>query len=49
MNVDIFAAVAKMFINFVHLLCVFFVLKPWEFLYNLLISFWCSSIECCEG
>ena len=34
MRVDTFAAVVKMFIKFVHLLCVFFVLKSLEFLYN---------------
>ena len=48
MCVDTFAAVVKMLINFVHLLCVFFVLKSWEFWYALQISFWQSSIECCE-
>ena len=49
MCVDTVAVVVKMFIKLVHLLCVLFVLKSWEFLCNLLISFWYSSIECCEG
>ena len=35
MYVDTFAAVAKMSVKFAHLLCVFFVLKSCEFLYNL--------------
>ena len=49
MYVVTFAAVVKMFINFFHLLCVYSVQKSLEFLYDLCISIWYSSIECCEG
>ena len=49
MCVDIFAAIVKIFINFVHLLCVFFVLMSWEFFFILSISFGTVQFSTVKG